>query len=102
RSRQARWTAASRAAGRRRARASRASERRCPIATTARRISTLIDPRLWLRPRRPVGYIRSMSHDTAKLIRQLSLVTLLMAERRPLTARDVKANDEGYSEMSDE
>ena len=43
-----------------------------------------------------------MSHDTDKLIRQLSLVAFLMAERRPLTARDVKKNVEGYSEMSDE
>ncbi|HXF97827.1 MAG TPA: WYL domain-containing protein [Gaiellaceae bacterium] len=43
-----------------------------------------------------------MSHDADKLIRQLSLVAYLMAERRPLTARDVKANVEGYSDMSDE
>lgn len=43
-----------------------------------------------------------MSHDADKLIRQLSLVAFLMAERRPLTARDVKSNVEGYSEMSDE
>src|SRR5919108_1960292 len=43
-----------------------------------------------------------MSHDTDKLIRQLSLVAFLMADRRPLTARDVKGNVEGYSEMSDE
>ena len=43
-----------------------------------------------------------MSHDTDKLIRQLSLVAFLMAEWRALTARDVKSNVEGYSEMSDE
>ena len=43
-----------------------------------------------------------MSHDTDKLIRQLSLVAFLMAERRPVTARDVKQNVEGYQEMSDE
>jgi proteasome accessory factor BC len=43
-----------------------------------------------------------MSHDTDKLIRQLSLVAFLMAERRPLTARDIKGNVEGYQEMSDE
>jgi predicted DNA-binding transcriptional regulator YafY len=43
-----------------------------------------------------------MSHDADKLIRQLSLVAFLMAERRLLTARDVKSNVEGYSEMSDE
>jgi predicted DNA-binding transcriptional regulator YafY len=43
-----------------------------------------------------------VSHDTDKLIRQLSLVAFLMAERRPITARDVKSNVEGYQEMSDE
>jgi len=43
-----------------------------------------------------------VSHDADKLIRQLSLVAFLMAERRPITARDVKGNVEGYSEMSDE
>src|SRR2546428_13691199 len=43
-----------------------------------------------------------MSHDTDKLTRQLSLVAFLMAERRSITARDVKSNVEGYSEMSDE
>src|SRR5437667_8224870 len=43
-----------------------------------------------------------MSHDTDKLIRQLSLVAFLMAQRRLLTARDVKQNVEGYQGMSDE
>jgi proteasome accessory factor C len=43
-----------------------------------------------------------LSHDTDKLIRQLSLVAFLMAELRPLTARDIKSNVEGYQEMSDE
>ncbi len=43
-----------------------------------------------------------MSHDTDKLIRQLSLVAFLMAELRALTARDIKSNVEGYQEMSDE
>ncbi|MGB2953068.1 MAG: WYL domain-containing protein [Gaiellaceae bacterium] len=43
-----------------------------------------------------------MSHDTDKLIRQLSLVAFLMAERRPVTARDIKGSVEGYQEMSDE
>ena len=46
--------------------------------------------------------ICGVSHDTDKLIRQLSLVAFLMAERRAITARDVKSNVEGYSEMSDE
>ncbi len=43
-----------------------------------------------------------MSHDTDKLIRQLSLVAFLMAERRAVTARDIKSSVEGYQEMSDE
>src|SRR4029434_1011577 len=46
--------------------------------------------------------IGPLSHDTDKLIRQLSLVAFLMAERRAITARDVKGNGEGYQEMSDE
>ena len=37
----------------------------------------------------------AVSHDTDKLIRQLSLVAFLMAERRPLTARDVKQQRRG-------
>ena len=43
-----------------------------------------------------------MTHDADKLIRQLSLVAYLMAEQRPITARDVKTNVEGYSNMGDE
>ncbi len=43
-----------------------------------------------------------MSHDTDKLIRQLSLVAFLMAERRAVTAREIKGQVEGYQEMSDE
>jgi proteasome accessory factor C len=46
--------------------------------------------------------LEALSHDTDKLIRQLSLVAFLMAELRPLTARDIKSNVEGYQEMSDE
>jgi len=37
-----------------------------------------------------------LSHDTDKLIRQLSLVAFLMAERRPVTAREIKSSVEGY------
>ena len=43
-----------------------------------------------------------MTPDTDKLVRQLSLVAYLMAERRASSARDVKQAVEGYSEMSDE
>jgi predicted DNA-binding transcriptional regulator YafY len=52
--------------------------------------------------RHGAGRIGTLSHDTDKLIRQLSLVAFLMAERRPLTAREIKSTVEGYSEMSDE
>jgi proteasome accessory factor C len=43
-----------------------------------------------------------LTHDADKLIRQLSLVAYLMAEQRPVTARDVKTRVEGYSDMGDE
>ena len=46
--------------------------------------------------------LRSVTPDTDKLVRQLSLVAYLMAERRSASARDVKQAVEGYSEMSDE
>ena len=38
-----------------------------------------------------------MSHDADKLIRQLSLVAYIMAEKRPITARDAKNAVEGDS-----
>ncbi len=44
----------------------------------------------------------SLSHDADKLIRQLSLVAYIMAEKRPITARDAKNAVEGYYDMSDE
>jgi proteasome accessory factor C len=43
-----------------------------------------------------------LTHDADKLIRQLSLVAYLMAEQRPVTARDVKLRVEGYANMGDE
>jgi len=43
-----------------------------------------------------------VSHDADKLIRQLSLVAYIMAEKRPITARDAKNAVEGYYDMSDE
>ena len=46
--------------------------------------------------------LSSVTPDTDKLVRQLSLVAYLMAERRSASARDVKQAVEGYSEMSDE
>src|SRR5919199_623850 len=43
-----------------------------------------------------------MAKDTEKLIRQLSLISFLMAERRPVTALEIKREVEGYSQMNDE
>ena len=43
-----------------------------------------------------------MAKDTEKLIRQLSLISYLMAERRPLTALEIKQEVEGYSGMNDD
>ena len=50
----------------------------------------------------PVECALTLTHDADKLIRQLSLVAYLMAEQRPITARDVKTNVEGYANMGDE
>ncbi len=43
-----------------------------------------------------------MAKDTEKLIRQLSLISYLMAERRPVTAGDIRRDVEGYSEMNED
>jgi len=43
-----------------------------------------------------------MAKDTEKLIRQLSLISFLMAERRPVSALEIKRDVEGYSQMNDE
>jgi predicted DNA-binding transcriptional regulator YafY len=45
---------------------------------------------------------RRMAKDTEKLIRQLSLISYLMAERRPVTALDIKRDVEGYSGMNED
>jgi predicted DNA-binding transcriptional regulator YafY len=43
-----------------------------------------------------------MAKDTEKLIRQLSLISFLMAERRPVTASEIRQNVEGYSNMNED
>src|ERR687888_631476 len=43
-----------------------------------------------------------MAKDTEKLIRQLSLISFLMAERRPVTALEIKQDVEGYSGMNED
>ncbi len=43
-----------------------------------------------------------MAKDTEKLIRQLSLISYLMAERRPVTALEIRRDVEGYSGMNED
>jgi predicted DNA-binding transcriptional regulator YafY len=43
-----------------------------------------------------------MAKDTDKLIRQLSLISYLMAERRPVTAPEIRRDVEGYSAMNED
>jgi proteasome accessory factor BC len=43
-----------------------------------------------------------MAKDTEKLIRQLSLISYLMAERRPVTAMEIRRDVEGYSGMNED
>ncbi len=43
-----------------------------------------------------------MAKDTEKLIRQLSLISYLMAERRPVTASEIRRDVEGYSVMNED
>ena len=43
-----------------------------------------------------------MAKDTEKLIRQLSLISFLMAERRPVTAPEIRQAVEGYSGMNED
>lgn len=43
-----------------------------------------------------------MAKDTEKLIRQLSLISYLMAERRTVTAAEIRRDVEGYSDMTED
>jgi proteasome accessory factor C len=43
-----------------------------------------------------------VAKDTEKLIRQLSLISYLMAERRPVTAMEIRRDVEGYSGMNED
>ncbi len=44
----------------------------------------------------------TLAKDTEKLIRQLSLISYLMAERRPVTASEIRRDVEGYSDMTED
>src|SRR3954453_9486928 len=46
--------------------------------------------------------LTAMAKDTEKLIRQLSLISYLMAERRPVTALEIRRDVEGYSGMNED
>ena len=43
-----------------------------------------------------------VAKDTEKLIRQLSLISFLMANGRPVSALEIKREVEGYSSMNDD
>src|SRR5947207_15013624 len=45
--------------------------------------------------------LRLVAKDTEKLIRQLSLISYLMAERRPVTAPEIRRDVEGYSVLNE-
>jgi predicted DNA-binding transcriptional regulator YafY len=46
--------------------------------------------------------VGGLAKDTEKLIRQLSLISYLMAERRPVTATEIRRDVEGYSDMTED
>jgi proteasome accessory factor BC len=51
---------------------------------------------------RPHTILRAVAKDTEKLIRQLSLISFLMAQGRPVSALEIKREVEGYSDMNDD
>src|SRR5215216_419950 len=60
-------------------------------------------PRRRPRPRiSPLYGVETLAKDTEKLIRQLSLISYLMAERRPVTATEIRRDVEGYSDMTED
>src|SRR3954469_24180291 len=61
------------------------------------------------RPAGPAPYppradyrVHPLAKDTEKLTRQLSLISYLMAERRPVTATEIRRDVEGYSDMTED
>ena len=53
-------------------------------------------------PARPGARVSGLqvAKDTEKLIRQLSLISFLMAERRPVSALEIRQDVEGYAQMT--
>ena len=58
--------------------------------------------RLRGKPAPPAVYPLAVAKDTEKLIRQLSLISFLMAQGRPVSALEIKREVEGYSDMNDD
>jgi predicted DNA-binding transcriptional regulator YafY len=50
----------------------------------------------------PQTILPPVAKDTEKLIRQLSLISFLMAQGRPVSALEIKREVEGYSDMNDD
>src|ERR687890_2080121 len=50
----------------------------------------------------PQTILPGVAKDTEKLIRQLSLISFLMAQGRPVSALEIKREVEGYSDMNDD
>ena len=61
-----------------------------------------VRPNRRVRPRWHSKVSRKLAKDTEKLIRQLSLISYLMAERRPVTATEIRRDVEGYSDMTED
>src|ERR1700749_4639750 len=61
-----------------------------------------VRPHCTVRPRWHSKVSRKLAKDTEKLIRQLSLISYLMAERRPVTATEIRRDVEGYSDMTED
>ena len=74
----------------------------CARPDRGRREVRKIRARASLRPRAASKVSRSLAKDTEKLIRQLSLISYLMAERRPVTATEIRRDVEGYSDMTED
>src|SRR6476659_3628279 len=72
-------------------------------ANTVKTPSWLSHRRAAAASRRRVGTtVWPVAKDTEKLIRQLSLISYLMAERRPVTATEIRRDVEGYSDMTED
>jgi hypothetical protein len=53
-------------------------------------------------PQGPTVFDPPWPRTPRKLIRQLSLISYLMAERRPVTATEIRRDVEGYSGMNED